>query len=497
MIFCLGVLLSTALVPMTARGDSVALRYHCSGGAQLTADTNLTTLNQVLASRSTIAFGHLALERMAGLLCQSWQFGSNSASLIEPLLADSLQNESLGALSARDSNGVDFVLALHTDTQRSQLWWDTMGKLFGQRGEEFTSERFTGSRWNKGPSGSFWMVPARDWLLFGRGKGLESVQTEYLKEITRHGRPAASLAANWLEGDLDLNLLADSLPEWAKLLKPAQIHISVAPDADKLETDARVIYPATIPWNSEPWRLPKELVRNPLISFTVGQDVAAFLKFSPQFSNFDDNPLTNQFYAWAIGQMPLQSYMAWPVSDPTNAMNKLSTEMRPAFNPILKNLNGTQILWQPARERLVWSDLRVVAPAIEPAQDNKRDFLLLSLFPLTPAIQPGPDQLWSQLDGRTNLIYYDWELTGRRLQQLRLLTEMLWYRPEVGSDETLNGLLIKDKLLSGLGTGIGKTVTEITRPAPNELAIVRAGPLGFTGLELVLLSDWLTTAGLR
>jgi hypothetical protein len=74
---------------------------------------------------------------------------------------------------------------------------------------------------------------------------------------------------------------------------------------------------------------------------------------------------------------------------------------------------------------------------------------------------------------------------------------MLWYRPEVGSDETLNGLLIKDKLLSGLGTGIGKTVTEITRPAPNELAIVRAGPLGFTGLELVLLSDWLTTAGLR
>ena len=190
------------------------------------------------------------------------RLGSNSAPLIEPLLADFLQDESLGALSAHDSNGVDFVLALRVDAQRPQLVAGYTGKgLRRNAGQEFTSERFAGRRWNTGASGSFWMVPARDWLLFGRGNGLDSVRTEYLQEILRHGRPAASLAANWLEGDLDLNLLGDSLPEWAKLLKPAQIHISVAPDADKLEIDGRVIYPASIPWKSELWQLPKELVR--------------------------------------------------------------------------------------------------------------------------------------------------------------------------------------------------------------------------------------------
>ena len=41
----------------------------------------------------------------------------------------------------------------------------------------------------------------------------------------------------------------------------------------------------------------------------------------------------------------------------------------------------------------------------------------------------------------------------------------------------------------------GETVTEITRSAPNELSLVRHGPMGFTGIELFLLSDWLSTLG--
>jgi hypothetical protein len=47
--------------------------------------------------------------------------------------------------------------------------------------------------------------------------------------------------------------------------------------------------------------------------------------------------------------------------------------------------------------------------------------------------------------------------------------------------------------LAGLA---GNTVTEITRTAPNELSVVRNGPVGFTGIELFLLSDWLSTLGL-
>jgi hypothetical protein len=295
-----------------------------------------------------------------------------------------------------------------------------------------------------------------------------------------------------------LNLLADSLPEWAKHLKPAQLRIAVAPNGDNLEINGRAVYPAALPWKPEPWQEPRELVRSPLISFAAGQDVAAFLRFSPRFSSFDDNPLTNQFYAWAIGMMPLQSYMTWPVPDATNELKKLSTEMQSAFNPILKKVNGTEILWQPDHAKLVWSDLRVVAPSIEPARDDGRDFLLLSLFPLGPPMPPAPAKLWDQLDSRANLVYYDWELTGRRLQQMRMLPGLLWFHPATGAgDEPYDGLLIKDTLLGDLGNEIGATVTVVTHSAPNELSITRKGPLGFTGMEVVLLSDWLANAGSR
>ncbi|HEX4121281.1 MAG TPA: hypothetical protein VH619_11740 [Verrucomicrobiae bacterium] len=494
MIVVISVFLFTAMLPMGTRGESAAASWHCSGIAALEADTNLTSLNKVLASPKSIAFREFALDRLSGLLSQAWRLGPHSVSLLSPLLADSLNNESCAAFSAEDPAKAGFVLAVRMDSQKSKAWQEALAKAFGSPGEQFTAEQFTGRRWDKASSGPFWIIPAHGWLLAGRGEKLASVQSQYLKEINRHGRPVVALAGIWLEGDLDLNALASFLPDWVKLLKPGKIHIRAAPGADKLEVNATVIYPSAISWNSKPWKLPKELVQNPLVSFTAGRDLAAFLQINPPFSNFDANPLTNQFCAWAIGQMPLQTYMTWPVSNATNAMTNLAAELRPVVNPILKNLNGTQLLWQPERERLVWSNLRVVAPEIQPARPLK-DYLLLSLFPRPPFGKPAPEDLWRQLEGGGNVVYYDWEMTGARLQEWRLLSGMLWFRPGKHNNESDSGLAVKYELLGELGNGIGKTVTEITRTAPNELSIVRQGPLGLTGLEIVLLSDWLTAAG--
>jgi hypothetical protein len=55
--------------------------------------------------------------------------------------------------------------------------------------------------------------------------------------------------------------------------------------------------------------------------------------------------------------------------------------------------------------------------------------------------------------------------------------------------------MVEEKWSGDLGPWIGKTTTEITRTAPNELSVVRNAPVGFTGIELFLLSDWLSTLG--
>jgi hypothetical protein len=101
--------------------------------------------------------------------------------------------------------------------------------------------------------------------------------------------------------------------------------------------------------------------------------------------------------------------------------------------------------------------------------------------------------MWGEINDHANLIYYDWEMTGMRLQQWRLLSAMLWSRPR--NTDSLESLQLKNNLLGHLGNKIGATVTEITHSAPNELSIVRKGPLGLTGLEIILLVNWLSDSG--
>jgi hypothetical protein len=186
--------------------------------------------------------------------------------------------------------------------------------------------------------------------------------------------------------------------------------------------------------------------------------------------------------------------MAWPVANATNDLEKLSTNAPAAFNPELKRFNDTELVWQANRRKLVLSNLRVMAPTLEAAPDKSGEFLLLGFFPRLALSQSAPDELWKQIQGRTDLVYYDWEMTGPRLQQWRLLGRIFLKWPRVPPDGMMDTTQIGDKWLGDLGPLIGNTVTEITRAAPNELSVVRNSPVGFTGIEMFLLSEWLSAA---
>lgn len=499
---CLCLILAVVGLPCVAPGAAndaanAAARYHCAGSAQLTGNTNLSTLQKALALPSAVAVQKLALARISGMLANGLNFGTNAsaASFIEPLLSDVLETESLGTFSGTATNSLNFVLALRLDSKRAQSWHENLEKALGGTGEKFATKEFNGWRWNRGAADSIWIMTARDWLLVGRGDDLLPVQVEYLRQVSREGRPGPALTNNWLEADLDSARLAAWLPDWSRLFRPARIKLSVAGEKDNLCMTARMIYPEAIPWKSGSWQMPTELVQGSIISFTAGQNVAAFLNLSPAFSQLDGDPLTNQFHAWALNGLPFLTYMAWPVVNATNALEKLSIEASDAFSPELQQFNGTELLWLADQRKLILSNLRVIAPTLESVQDQAGEFLLLSVFPRPPANQPAPDELWKQINGRTNLVYYDWELTGPRLQQWRLLGRMLLSRSRMPMHDMMYARLVEDKWLGELAPLVGNTVTEITRTAPNELSVVRNAPVGFTGIEMFLLLDWLNTVG--
>src|SRR5271156_5330834 len=120
---CFCAVLAVALAA-AADAANVAAQYHCAGSAQLAGNTNLPALNKVFALHSSAALRELILSSISGLLANSFQFGTNAsaASLLEPLLGDVLETESLGSFGGSKTNAPSFVLALRLDAKRAQLW---------------------------------------------------------------------------------------------------------------------------------------------------------------------------------------------------------------------------------------------------------------------------------------------------------------------------------------------------------------------------------------
>jgi hypothetical protein len=469
-----------------------AVQYHCAGGLQLAGDTRLSTLHKIFTMPSAANFEDVALTRFSRLLTNSLRLGNNpsSVSMIEPLLSDVLEQESLGRFGGASAAHPSFILAIRVETKRAQLWKDTLARIFGETGDNLKVQDFSGLRWNTGGPGSFWVIPARDWLLVGCGGDFSTVQYEYLSKIKAEGRPIPALTHNWLEADLE----SDGLGGWFRLLKPAHIRLTVAQGDDGLHVQALVTEATDVPWKSASWQIPKELMGGQLISFTAGQNVAAFLNINTTLSQLGSNPLTNQFYFWALDQMPLLNYMAWPVSNASNALEMLSVEAPAVLNPVLRRFNGTELVWNSKAGKLAWQNMRLFVPILESVRNKDGEFLLLSTFPKRFQSTPIPEALLNQIEGRTNVAYYDWEVTGRRLSGLQMVSVMIANRAAGTNDDTFAALDAESQWINGVARLAGNTITEITRVAPNELSIEREASVGFTAVELILLSDWLCDA---
>jgi len=210
--------------------------------------------------------------------------------------------------------------------------------------------------------------------------------------------------------------------------------------------------------------------------------------------------------------MNLQTYGAWPVANATNSLQRIASEATAAFNPVLKQIGGGELAWQPQRQTLLWRNVApMMFPTLQVAPETNGQFLLISFFPLLQKNKPMPDDLLKQFLGRTNLVYYDWEGTGQRIMQWQLYSGMLpilarTALPLPVAAATNNPsapprarppLVVEENWITGLTPMLmdRDTITEITRTAPAELTVVRKSPFALTSLELVMLSHWLSGTG--
>ena len=218
--FWFGMALLIAQTATMARGESTPpLTFHSGGTGVLRGDTNLVTLNRTFSEARAVVFEQFALTQVASLISRSLQFGSNAVPLVDALLTDTIDNEAVVTLGPQNSNSTSFIAAVRVNDQRRKLWNTNFSQLFGA--PSVGTKDMDGTHWSIGSGGDFWTITKGDWLLFGHSSELAPLRAEYLQKIESDGSPVSALGTNWLEGDLNLGLLAPALPGWVKLLKPA------------------------------------------------------------------------------------------------------------------------------------------------------------------------------------------------------------------------------------------------------------------------------------
>jgi len=199
----------------------------------------------------------------------------------------------------------------------------------------------------------------------------------------------------------------------------------------------------------------------------------------------------NQFTMWGLGTAHVQTFFTVPMPNATNAAKELALRLPEFVKTFFPDPPGA-FIWISNRAEWVWSGLLMVSPHVHPEHTPTGEFLYAGLFPARPHTNPPPAELFAQVTGRNNLVYYDWELSQERLPHARYTLQLL---------DIINGRQISphasasQQWLTNLPPCLGNTITEVTLSSPNELSFARKSDLGFTGFELAWLARWFDSPG--
>jgi hypothetical protein len=137
---------------------------------------------------------------------------------------------------------------------------------------------------------------------------------------------------------------------------------------------------------------------------------------------------------------------------------------------------------------VLWSNLPIMDPFLRAVSTTGGDFALIGMNPEVLTNRPPPPVLFQQVLGATNLVIYDWELTGPRIEQWLFTGQFLRMISHVAQVPPKSATVA---WLSALGSQLGNSATAVTKTGPSEVSFTRGSSIGLTAVELHLLADWL------
>lgn len=481
----------------SAESTTALARWHSVGADALRGQTNATCWQEISALPVSRELAGNALDKLARTIARATarveaQAGELVA-LLRPLADDFWRAESFGEIHhPGPGQSLEWWLAVRLDAARGTLWQSNLARVAAAWSGTAVAESSTGGAtgWQARRAESqrvFQIKRVGDWLLLSVGQeGFTAARAA--AQRLQSGQPLFAVDTNawlsaWINGPkwaaAGFASLGTALPETT---------VAVVGVGEYVRTRIEFNYPRPLAWTPEPWRIPTNLIREPLVSFGCVQGLAPWLQTQAWFQPFLVGNPPNQLFYWGMAHVPFQMFAAAPVTAPSNMVAQLAPRVASACNTNLVRWSLGSVSWNTNLHAVVWEGIPMIVPMLQAVRDESGEFLFASMFPNNPQPTPLPAELLAEVTGDTNVVYYDWELTGERLDQWRhfgQLLRLIMDKPQWTTN------LACFRWSATIATNLGNTVTKAVRTAPNQISIQRKSHLGLTGIELYLLADWL------
>jgi hypothetical protein len=465
---------------------------HWLGKKKVSTDTNSADLMQVWAMPETLKLQEQTLDKFSAAPWRFLRFKSNpsSTNLLHPLLQDLVDEESYLEID-QPTNSTDLpgemVLAVRLTDQRAALWQTNVAAALNS---------LTGISLSNASPG-LWVLKKHhfpdtievarigEWTILGAAQNHNDLFDATLARLKSTQSPFPPQKTNsWLNADIIPARLAVALRAGSDIFSNLPpISLAVTGGGGKVWTAGTL---QTHDFNAaslKPWSVPTNIIQSDFTGFTAIRGVSPFLQRSPIRNSLNISPAPDQIYIWSLIGFPTATYFAAPFSGAGSAVSNVTDfvlEKQPVWfgtNPIVR--------FKKARDfdGLQWGGLPYISPFLRSISGGTNDFVFGGLF-VPETNYPSSPEVFKQLYGQTNLVYYDWEHTGLRVEQLIYLGQFV--RFGLGSPQLPTGspgLL----WLKAIAKKPGDSLTTCEVTAPGQLKFVRSSSTGFTAVELHLL----------
>jgi hypothetical protein len=316
-----------------------------------------------------------------------------------------------------------------------------------------------------------------------------SIIPDLLSNIAGGGFSFKAQGTNaWLELEADLPRVAQALGLGKLPPQLPRISLAFVPQGEAVRTLGEFSFQSPLALKLEPWEVPTNFIHQPLVAFSALRGFGPWLSEQMPWKRMECGSPPNQAFLWSIKGLPFLSYFIAPLQDSSNTVARFSEYMMREVKPLMEtNAIGTlQLSMNPLA--LGWVNLPMISPYLAYIETNGTGYALAGVLPAVPVRDPFPPELLNELERHTNLVCYDWELTGERLESALIVGQLLRFsvrKPQLAVDS------VSMQCLKALGPKLGNCGTVVTQTGSNQLSLVRKSALGLSALELHLLSDWL------